>query len=166
MSVIHNLGFLCLIVFANEARAHVTCYACTMSGSDPYAPPDTPKRPCAQFDGSARFQVDCPYSTFCMKKTFQMQLGGGRKATGIVRDCAPQKHSYQAYENQKWGEKHEVIESIYTAGCNDDTNFLKTSEAQYCYCSSNLCNSAPSSGAALKLVFSLLGLFVVLQSRV
>ncbi|KAI5696466.1 hypothetical protein M8J76_007566 [Diaphorina citri] len=161
---IYFVGIVCFIL-ANESAAQLTCYACTMH-PDPYLSPNITQRLCSQFDGSATFQVDCPFSTFCMKKTFEISLQGGRKVYGTMRDCAPQKNSfYQVQKNGKWGFTHEVVDSIYTAGCSDSSTGLdlKTSSSQYCYCASNLCNGAATDPLSVSLLTTLTFLVILIN---
>lgn len=50
----------------------IQCYKCTTVGPQPLQ--NETKRICSDFDHSERYIVDCPYSTFCMKKTFTVNL--------------------------------------------------------------------------------------------
>ncbi|GLH03965.1 Uncharacterized protein GBIM_09775 [Gryllus bimaculatus] len=64
-----------VILCAGAASGALSCYKCTVL-PPPHSSNET-ARLCSHFDGSARFQVDCPYSTFCLKRTFELPLGKG-----------------------------------------------------------------------------------------
>lgn len=101
---------------------------------------------CSQFDGSARFQVYCPSSTFCMKRTIYHQF-----QTSVVvatkRDCAPQKSILPIYSKveNKWQNKEEIVKTAYEEGCSiGEDRGAPTGPSEYCFCSFHLCNSSQS----------------------
>ena len=49
---------------------------------------------CTKFDESSDYEVDCPYSTMCMKKTYRLQLLDGTIQETTERGCAQQKYDY------------------------------------------------------------------------
>ncbi|XP_049879199.1 uncharacterized protein LOC126376074 [Pectinophora gossypiella] len=120
------------------------CYQCHIN-----PPPghyyNTTKRLCMNFDYSKDFIVDCPYSTFCVKQEFYLNLLNGERVDATLRDCAPQKHEYQDYKNGQWSPKMEILEP-YREGCEDvDDKGQRTTPTRYCYCRSDLCNSSPTT---------------------
>ncbi|XP_031847082.1 uncharacterized protein LOC116433289 [Nomia melanderi] len=99
---------------------------------------------CSQFDGSARYQVYCPSSTLCRKKTVYYKLKT-LIITAVERDCAPQKRSVPIYshEDNKWENKEEVVKTAYEEGCfvGEDRG-APAGPPEYCFCSFHLCNSS------------------------
>ncbi|XP_071447755.1 uncharacterized protein, partial [Hetaerina americana] len=147
----------------NSARgvSGLRCYKCsemakppTAQGggsnrTDPLAPPIPP---CSRFDPfSSEFQVDCPDSTFCMKKTFQLVLQNGQTVRGESRGCAPQSYNYHSYsEGVGWTVKTAVEEAAYEVGCSRDSANpagVKAPSTEHCYCARHLCNSAAAAVA-------------------
>lgn len=118
--------------------AVLKCYHCTMTLPNLYTN-ETP-RLCQNFDESEKFIVDCPYSTFCMKKNFTVNLSEPINAT--LRGCANQKEEIQVLKNNEW--QSEIrIEEPYKEGCfSVNDKGLRMSMPTYCYCKGNLCNGA------------------------
>ncbi|KAF2882724.1 hypothetical protein ILUMI_23457 [Ignelater luminosus] len=115
----------------------IQCFKCTIVA--PPAFPNEPKRLCSSFDYSDHYIVDCPYSTFCMRKTYVVDLNENL-INGTIRDCALQKNVIQVYEDEKWQRKV-LIEEPYKEGCleiNDKGQRL--SNITYSYCKGDLCN--------------------------
>ncbi|XP_028157271.1 uncharacterized protein LOC135082282 isoform X3 [Ostrinia nubilalis] len=121
------------------------CYQCLINPL-PGQYYNTTKNLCVHFDYSERFIVDCPFSTMCMKQAFHLDLIGGVKVTGVLRDCASQKNEHYDFVNGKWIPKMEILEP-YVEGCQDidDKGERTTSHNRFCYCRQNLCNSSPST---------------------
>ncbi|CAD1477244.1 unnamed protein product, partial [Heterotrigona itama] len=71
---------------------------------------------CSQFDGSSRFQVHCPSSTLCRKRTIYSKYKTSIITT-VERDCAPQKRTVPIYSDNKWQNKEEIVTSAYKEGC-------------------------------------------------
>ena len=65
--------------------------------------------------------------------------------TAIVteRGCAHQSLSYRVLKRGQWQTVNDVNETVYQDGCILEHQTSKP-PTQYCYCSSRLCNSAPS----------------------
>ncbi|XP_043251167.1 uncharacterized protein LOC122396645 isoform X2 [Colletes gigas] len=101
---------------------------------------------CSQFDGSQRFQVYCPSSTLCRKKTIYHKF-----KTSIImaveRDCAPQKSTLPVYSKveKKWQNKEEIHKTAYEEDCfiGEDRG-APGGPPEYCFCSFHLCNSSKS----------------------
>lgn len=118
---------------------------------------------CKDFDYSDKFIVDCPYSTFCVKKNTHAFISDGKcyvvyeihfpdifflvLINGTERDCALQKLTTQKIREGKWHQAIEV-EEPYTEGCkiNSDKG-LRTASIEHCYCRGNLCNAGHRSNA-------------------
>ncbi|XP_053984434.1 uncharacterized protein LOC128879379 [Hylaeus volcanicus] len=101
---------------------------------------------CSQFDGSARFQVLCPSSTLCRKKTIHYKFKSS-VITAVERDCAPQKSAVPIYSyiENKWQNKEEIVTTAYEEGCfiGEDRG-APAGPPEYCFCSFHLCNSSKS----------------------
>jgi len=127
----------------------IQCFKCTI-----VAPPaflNETKRLCSDFDYSERFIVDCPYSTFCMKKTYTVNLQT-KLINGTARDCASQMNVIQDYENGKW-QKKISIEEPYKEGCSEiNDKGQRSSKTTYCYCKGGLCNSSYRSQGQLCVI--------------
>ncbi|XP_075219056.1 uncharacterized protein LOC142323383 [Lycorma delicatula] len=122
----------------------LTCYQCIVHPQ--YNNHNETARLCSKFDASETFEVQCPYSTFCLKKTFELEIQNGKKIQLGIRDCAPQREKYQILRNGKWQMETTVDSNIYESGCHQEEDFgVKSSTAEYCYCSTNLCNGGESS---------------------
>ncbi|XP_019765638.2 uncharacterized protein LOC109541268 [Dendroctonus ponderosae] len=128
----------------------IECYKCAFA---PYIYFTNESSFCKDFDHSNRFIVDCPYSTFCVKKNTYAIINGV-SINGTERDCASQKLDTQRLSNGKWHPETRV-EEPYEEGCkaNEDKG-LRTAYVEHCYCRGELCNSG-------KTVFEF-GLFTIL----
>ncbi|XP_049839442.1 uncharacterized protein LOC126284510 [Schistocerca gregaria] len=117
------------------------CYKCTIRPPSQYS--NETERLCSGFDGSEKYQVDCPHSTFCMKKIFELSLQKGRTVHVELKDCASQRYIYQTLLEDQWVTQDVVIDAAYEEGCHDaESEGLRTAATTYCYCRGNLCNSA------------------------
>ncbi|XP_076750154.1 uncharacterized protein LOC143423007 isoform X1 [Xylocopa sonorina] len=118
----------------------IMCYKCF--GSQPrYKKTDLL---CSQFDGSSRFQVYCPSSTLCRKRTIYSVFKTSIMKT-VERDCAPQKRTVRILNNNKWEDKEEIVTSAYEQGCfiGEDRG-VPGGPPEYCFCGDQLCNSSQS----------------------
>jgi len=125
----------------------LSCYSCYVR-PPPRAPgsnDSTPSRLCSQFNGSSHYAVDCPYSTFCLTRTFSLKHGQGSEGfvTIVERGCALQAYTYQDLVRGKWETITTIQEEVYSTGCFTDhwAGNLATN-TEYCYCDTPLCNSA------------------------
>ncbi|RZF38113.1 hypothetical protein LSTR_LSTR006512 [Laodelphax striatellus] len=135
----------CFILLSGSPVRGLKCYQCTTVYS-PTMPNETEVHLCSKFDQSEKYEVDCPYSTFCMKKTFQLELQYGKVVQGESRNCAAQKRQQQVFKDGKWQMHSSIDEHIYSVGCEqEETHGVKSSTAQYCYCDTNLCNGGEST---------------------
>ncbi|XP_011067619.1 PREDICTED: uncharacterized protein LOC105154060 [Acromyrmex echinatior] len=133
--------FYILHVSQVEAEG-ISCFKCLMT----FTNPDDTDLLCSHFDGSAKFQVFCPTSTLCMKRTVQYKSKTS-VVTTVQRDCAPQKYTSHTYNDadKQWYKKEEVITSAYDEGCFiGEHRGAPTGPPEYCFCSFHLCNSSPS----------------------
>lgn len=144
----HLVILTALVLQLASSTMSLRCYYCTIQ--PPSYSSNRTTRYCSNFDGSSIYEVECPYSTFCMKKTFDLQLQKGKTARGVIRDCAPQRYNYQTYDGTKWQTQDAIADKAYVAGCHpSDSHGVKSPTTEYCYCSGNLCNGAkPSSEAS------------------
>ncbi|XP_026501281.1 uncharacterized protein LOC113404573 [Vanessa tameamea] len=139
--------FMALAAVLSLVTTEVTslqCYQCLIN-----PPPgqyyNTTKRLCMHFDKSDKFVVDCPFSTMCMKQEFHLDIQNGVRITGVLRNCATQKHDYHDYKNGTWSPKTEILEP-YEEGCSHtDDKGERTTPTRYCYCRENLCNSSTNT---------------------
>lgn len=135
---------LILTVQLGQQISCLTCYQCTIHPPNAYS--NETARLCSHFDYSSKFHVDCPYSTFCMKKTFELELQHGKKVKANIRDCAPQRYNHQVFKDGRWEVENSIENDVYTVGCHQEKTLgIKIPNAEYCYCATNLCNSAQSS---------------------
>ncbi|XP_050521264.1 uncharacterized protein LOC126894349 isoform X2 [Daktulosphaira vitifoliae] len=134
--------FIIVTFLTRMVRSEIECYECTVHPPERYLNKTT--KLCSKFDLSDHFKVHCPYSTFCMKKSFQLELPGGKIVKGAVRGCAPQKYDYQVLRDGKWHAESKILYDAYKSGClsGDDDDKLRTSDTEFCYCDKNLCNKA------------------------
>ena len=115
-------------------------------------------RLCSEFDYSDKFIVDCPYSTFCMKKYFTAKIPSPINAT--ERDCAHQKYITQNFKNGRW-QPEVVMEEPYKEGCSVvDDKGLRTATTVDCYCKSYLCNGAPGRTIPTAVIIFIITLIV------
>ncbi|XP_050071310.1 uncharacterized protein LOC126559227 [Anopheles maculipalpis] len=127
------VALLLLFIAELEYVAGIKCYHCTV------APPsrhqnNTKTQLCSKFDESSYYEVDCPWSTMCMKRIFKLKLLKGEQET-VSRGCAQQKNTEQVYRSGSWTPQHN-IEEPYTEGCQT------IDDSTYCFCRGSLCNSA------------------------
>jgi len=131
--------FLFIITF--HSASGIQCYRC-LPKTTPVAGNQSVEA-CTQFDGSSKFKMDCPLSTFCMKRNFTLEFPDGRTAIVTERGCAHQSLSYRVLKRGQWQTVNDVNETVYQDGCILEHQGTKP-PTQYCYCSSRLCNSALS----------------------
>lgn len=117
----------------------ILCYKCTIVAPPSYH--NLTKRLCSDFDGSDHFMVDCPYSTFCMKKMYTVKLKT-KLVNGTARDCASQMNVFQDFEDGRWQRKISIDEP-YEEGCTESNDKGQLySRIKYCYCKGDFCNSS------------------------
>lgn len=138
----HWLLVFLLVAFSLHAGWSLRCYRCALKPSGKV--PNT-TRSCVHFEPAWPFEVDCPLSTLCMKRTVQLDISNGNSVSVTVRDCAPQTKNYQSYQDGKWKQVKEVDDSVYDEGCMVSQVESKTSVTEFCFCKGNLCNSVPGS---------------------
>lgn len=96
----------------------------------------------------------------CLKTFFAASV-----ATTILRDCAPQKYSFQIYNEDKriWEKMVKVNTTIYEEGCFiGDHSGSPNNPPEYCFCSFHLCNSSLiSTGMFGKIYGTILVLLIM-----
>ncbi|KAG8256344.1 hypothetical protein J6590_070466 [Homalodisca vitripennis] len=144
-----------------RSSAGLICFYCTIQ--PPPGRSNKTAQLCATFDYSSHYHVECPYSTFCLKRTFELSLLYGKKVKVSERGCAPQKRSEQVYseETRSWHTEDKIETDVYRAGCAQDEGLGLRSPTEYCYCTTNLCNAAGSTAvnymaAALSVIVSII----------
>lgn len=76
----------------DKTNGAIKCYECFVQPKRTVN--RTIDKPCTKFDESRDYEVDCPYSTMCMKKTYRLQLLDGTIQETTERGCAQQKYDY------------------------------------------------------------------------
>lgn len=132
---------LIILLYILEVSAEgISCFKCYISHPDDVEG----SLLCSQFDGSAKFQVYCPSSTLCMKKTIYYTTKT-TATTAVQRDCAPQTYVSKIYEDGEWFDTEEVVEAAYEEGCfTDEDRGTPVGPPEYCFCAYHLCNSSQS----------------------
>ncbi|XP_072388141.1 uncharacterized protein [Diabrotica undecimpunctata] len=133
---------VCIIGITNipNTESAVRCFKC-LSALPQYYTNET-IRLCKDFDYSDKFIVECPFSTYCMKKFTSAKIP--TTINGTERNCANQKHVIQNYHHGQWHQEVSV-EEPYTPGCHKiNDKGARTSSMEYCYCNTDLCNCANS----------------------
>lgn len=139
-----QIMILCISILSHVSRVEaegISCFKCHMTIMNP----NHTDLLCSHFDGSAKFQVFCPTSTLCMKRTVEYKSKTS-VVTTVQRDCAPQKYTSQIYNDvdNQWYKKEEIITSAYDEGCFiGEHRGAPTGPPEYCFCSFHLCNSSP-----------------------
>ncbi|OXU25890.1 hypothetical protein TSAR_011085 [Trichomalopsis sarcophagae] len=154
------INFPGVLTFLPAAEAMI-CYRCTVLPRQFVGEKD---QPCSKFDGSERFYQDCPTSTFCMKRIIHYRLTNGTTVTTAERDCAFQKDVVQAYnwKERRWHPEERIDKEAYGEGCfKGEDRGTPNGPSEYCFCSSNYCNSSSSAklcGSLVILAFLLMKL--------
>ncbi|KAJ8913745.1 hypothetical protein NQ315_007462 [Exocentrus adspersus] len=140
-------------------RANVRCYRCLIAM--PVVNYDNETiRLCKDFDYSDKFIVDCPFSTFCMKKTVSAKIP--YPINGTMRGCASQKEKHHNYLNKQWQVEY-TVEDPYEEGCSHlDDKGARSTTAQFCYCKGDLCNT--TGALAATPVFYIISAVIVVLS--
>ncbi|XP_011552453.3 uncharacterized protein LOC105384010 isoform X2 [Plutella xylostella] len=150
-----------ILTFISTGATSLQCYQCFIN-----PPPghyyNTTERLCNHFDQSDKFIVDCPYSTMCMKQDIHLDIQNGVRIKGVLRDCASQKHEFQAYVNGRWEPRVEVLEP-YAQGCQQVDKGEKISDTRYCYCRDNLCNTSTSTEGSYTDIMGVIMVFNLMK---
>lgn len=88
--------------------------------------------PCAEFDGSEKYIMNCPDSKLCVFQKITLTLGDKQINVSTMDGCTPNTTNQQRYDEV--GLVHE--------GCIQHNSAYKPPSSEYCYCSHNLCNHA------------------------
>jgi len=142
-----------LIIYAGYGVS-LECYYCHVKPK-PRHPSKKERAPdllCSEFDGSARFLVNCTASTFCRTRTYShyhFQHGDEREVRITERGCAHQSYSYQTLDRGKWTSVTDIKDNIAGEGCFSDKVWAGrlSSGTQYCYCSTDRCNKEDMGAA-------------------
>lgn len=132
---------LLILLYTLEVSAEgISCFKCYVSHPEH----ENSNLLCSQFDGSEKFQVYCPSSTLCMKRTIHYTTKTS-KTIAVHRDCAPQTLVSKVYKNGEWYDTEEVIKTAYEEGCFiDEDRGTPVGPPEYCFCAYHYCNSAQS----------------------
>ncbi|XP_012266864.1 uncharacterized protein LOC105692322 [Athalia rosae] len=142
MHGILNLLLICSY-FVVVTCSNLWCFKCTATREDPNG------LACSEFDWSQNYQVECPKSTMCRKKTSTIPLANGQEIKSIERDCAPQLQDVHKYDfaRREWNLSQEVVETAYSSGCTVGENKGRPGPpTEYCYCYGHFCNQSNSIG--------------------
>lgn len=60
-------------------KAEILCYECTTTATYENIMKNETAKLCSKFDKIEEYEISCPYSTFCMKKTSELVLADGSK---------------------------------------------------------------------------------------
>ncbi|XP_014469511.1 PREDICTED: uncharacterized protein LOC106741742 [Dinoponera quadriceps] len=147
--------YISILSYISQAQAEgISCFKCLKSSTRL----EDKDRLCSHFDGSAKFQVFCPTSTFCMKRTIELRSKTS-VATTVLRDCAPQKYTSHVYneDKRKWDKIEEIIKTAYDEGCFiGEHRGSPTNPPEYCFCSFHLCNSSPMQIGVLGKIYGIM----------
>ncbi|KAK9876363.1 hypothetical protein WA026_012672 [Henosepilachna vigintioctopunctata] len=122
----------------------IKCYKCSLTKTNIYLKETIGL--CADFDYSDRFKVNCPNSTFCVKKSYKAKIAG--LINGTERFCAYQTFETHKIVNREWIPTV-IIEEPYSENCTTiNDQGLKTGWTEECYCKTELCNGAKSHNGA------------------
>ncbi|XP_025829129.1 uncharacterized protein LOC108739638 [Agrilus planipennis] len=142
LNLLSSAAVITFVIFTSiiETSEAIKCYKCTILPPPIYS--NETSRLCAFFDYTDKYIVDCPYSTFCIKRIFTVYLSDA--INGTLRGCAPQRNDYQVYKNNKW-QMQVNVEEPYEEGCtNVDDKGQRISKPTHCYCRGDLCNGNAS----------------------
>ncbi|KAG8035384.1 hypothetical protein G9C98_006830 [Cotesia typhae] len=141
----------------------ISCYKCTVAplrGS-----PEASSQICSQFKENRHFQVYCPKSTMCMKRTIYHRLVNGSIInTSVERDCASQLDIFQAYDynDRQWKQQEEIVQTAYPEDCfMGEDRGSPGGPPEYCFCRYNLCNNSKSYRGTFTLVVIFLFLMIL-----
>ncbi|XP_019876116.1 uncharacterized protein LOC109604029 [Aethina tumida] len=139
------------IAYLPENESVLRCYKCLFT--TPISFSKDPIHLCRDFDYSDKFIVECPYSTFCMKKITSGRINRVELINGTERDCAPQKLDNRNYRNGRWEEEIQVVEP-YSEGCfKSDRKGQVSASIEYCYCKGDMCNNSNHLRTQIMSVF-------------
>ncbi|XP_025406366.1 uncharacterized protein LOC112680482 isoform X2 [Sipha flava] len=132
-----------VLILVPTSNGQIDCYECTVHPPETYT--NKLSKLCTKFNTSDYFKVHCPNSTYCKKKSFQLEVQPGKIIKGAVRGCGsvPQKYDYHVIRNGSWRLEPIMEVSEPKNGCySGNDNELRTSDTTFCYCDENLCNNA------------------------
>ncbi|XP_035740488.1 uncharacterized protein LOC118449711 [Vespa mandarinia] len=153
-----QLVIIFLYILKTKAEG-IMCYRCVAI----FSGYDASEQLCSQFNGNKTFQVSCPTSTFCVKKTIYYKSQTSMVKT-VQRDCATQRYLSKSYDYEKreWYDTEEVIKTVYKEGCaNGEDRGATGRPPEYCYCNSDFCNFSPSNKIVNPTIVSLSALFLL-----
>ncbi|XP_014297494.1 uncharacterized protein LOC103569892 [Microplitis demolitor] len=140
-----QLWILLMIACIAEATEEgISCYKCTVAPLR--GAPEASSQICSQFKQNHHFQVYCPKSTMCMKRTIYHKLVNGSIInTSVERDCASQLDIFQAYDynERQWRQQEEIVQGAYPESCfTGEDRGSPGGPPEYCFCKYNLCNDS------------------------
>ncbi|KAK0095868.1 hypothetical protein PV326_007171 [Microctonus aethiopoides] len=131
-----------------SCSAGISCFKCTI------APLRRARnetiRICSKFEENSHYQIYCPNSTMCMKRTIHHKLEAcglyinhnvlGIPAivqTSVERGCAPQLDVGKGFDSnaKSWYDKAKIVEEVYEEGCfvGEDRG-SPGGPPEYCFC--------------------------------
>ncbi|CAG0892015.1 unnamed protein product, partial [Cyprideis torosa] len=116
----------------------IRCYRCALQPLTRTKGQEVP--PCS---GELAY-VECPFSTFCMKRRITWELGRGVWINSTIRDCAKQLVPERVYQNGELKVMFAMDPDAYIEGCVRETHPLRQTSTEYCFCQNDLCNSSPT----------------------
>lgn len=124
---------LCLPLFTPVVNS-IECYECVHNNQ-------RVKRynrfvyPCSEFDGSRRYIMSCPDSKLCIYQIITLQLSSENVKVTTMDGCTPNTTDHARYAEA----------GLVKEGCIQHKSAYRPPTSEYCYCSSNLCNSTLSN---------------------
>lgn len=109
--------------------------------------------PCAEFDGSVRYIMNCPDSRLCIYQRITLTLSSENVVVTTMDGCTP-----NITDNARYAEAGLVKE-----GCIEHKSAYKPPSSEYCYCGYNLCNNASSSHHSLPILFTIVFITIFLH---
>lgn len=91
-SLHQKLIVLLYFSFIDKTSGAIKCYECTVIPQR--RSNETAEKLCSKFEETDYFEVNCPYSTMCKKRTYRLKLLNGEEQETTERSCANQRHEY------------------------------------------------------------------------
>ncbi|XP_076064214.1 uncharacterized protein LOC143038629 [Oratosquilla oratoria] len=89
--------------------------------------------PCSEFDGSSRYIVKCPASQMCVYQRITLKFSTNNVVSVNTMDgCTPNRSVQTRYAEA----------GLVEEGCIQHTSHYSPPSSEYCYCSTDLCNTA------------------------
>lgn len=109
--------------------------------------------PCAEFDGSTRYIMNCPDSQLCINQRIVLTLSSENVLVTTMDGCTPNITDHARYAEA----------GLVKEGCIQHKSAYKPPSSEYCYCGYNLCNKSSSSHHSLGLLLIATFITIFLQ---